>query len=230
MEMRVVFVEPLYQLNAGYVARVSGNFGVKELAFVNPRCEIRGDDAIKYSKHSRELLENAKVYDSIGPAVSGTFSIGTTGIWHKSHAGFMDVYTPERISEMIKEGGHERVSLVLGRDDVGLSKEELRELDAVSFIPSSEGYPVLNVSHALAIYLYELYNKKEIEERFGGIYATDGEIESLVGLFSRFLSTNRYIRDRRSVAMALRHIMGRANPTKKEIHALSIAFSEEREE
>ena len=225
MDLRVVFVEPLYPINVGYVARVAGNFGVKKLYFVKPRCMVTGPDAIKYSKHSRKLLEDAKTCKSLEEAISGTFSIGTSGIWHKSHSSFYDVYTPEGISNIIRENGHEKVALVLGRDDLGLDKEELRLCDAVSFIPSNEDYPILNVSHALAIMLYELYDKEPTREKFNRIYATKSGEETFIRQFERFLAGREGIRDRKSVAMSLKHIIRRANPTKKEINALNSAFS-----
>lgn len=230
MELRVVFVEPLYPINVGYVARICGNFGVEELYLVKPRCDIGSMDAIKYSKHSRRILEGAKVCESLGDAVSGTFSIGTSGIWHKSHGSFYDVYTPDKLSGMIRKNGHKKVSLVIGREDEGLSKEELRTCDAMSFIPSSDGYPVLNVSHALAILLYELYDKGAVKEKFNGIYAAGEDEKSFARQFKKFLAGRKGIRDKKSVAMALEHIIRRANPTKKEINALNSAFSTSKKE
>ena len=227
MEIRVVAVEPLYQINLGYIARISMNFGVKELYLVRPRCRISGNQAIKYSKHARELLESATISKSIEDSIRGTFSIGTTGIWRKSKSSFRNVFTPDKLCGLVKKNGIKRISIVLGRDDTGLGSEEMRLFDAVSFIPAEDKYPVLNISHALAIMLYSLrsseYAPTYALERF---YASEKEIGALEGAFGRFLKKSRTVRDKKAVLSAMKHLLKRANPSKKEVNALHAAFSE----
>ena len=58
-----------------------------------------------------------------------------------------------------------------------------------------------------------------------GLYAGSKELDGLARLFESSLRGNKRIRDKRSVAMAFRHIMRRSLPTRKEINALSIAFA-----
>jgi tRNA/rRNA methyltransferase len=227
VEIRVVVVEPLYQINLGYIARVSMNFGVSELYLVNPRCKINGNQAVKYSKHARSLLEGAKISKSIEESIRGTFSIGTTGIWRKSRGSFRNLFAPDRVCKLVRKNGIGRVSVVLGRDDTGLESEELRLFDALSFIPADDRYPVLNISHALAIMLYSLraseYGEAYALERF---YASGKEITALQDSIGRFLQKNKTVRDKRAVLSAMRHLLKRANPSKKEINALHAAFSE----
>ena len=61
MRLKVIVVEPRYQVNLGYIARVSKNFGVQRLFFVKPRTPLAGKRAVMFAKHGRELLESAKV-------------------------------------------------------------------------------------------------------------------------------------------------------------------------
>ena len=83
MRFKIIIVEPRYQINLGYMARVSKNFGVERLFLVNPRTKI-GGRAIMFSKHAKDLLLNAKVYKSLEQAIIGCdIVIGTTGIWRK---------------------------------------------------------------------------------------------------------------------------------------------------
>src|SRR3989475_12976396 len=49
-----------------------------------------------------------------------------------------------------------RVTLVFGREDFGPLDEELRRCDLLTTIPASPDYPILNLSHAVTILLYEL--------------------------------------------------------------------------
>ena len=55
MKFKIIIVQPRYQINLGYIARVSKNFGIKQLFFVKPRTKI-GHRAIMFSKHARDLL------------------------------------------------------------------------------------------------------------------------------------------------------------------------------
>ncbi len=115
------------------------------------------------------------------------------------------------------------VTLLLGRDDTGLSRDELRLCDASVFIGAGEEYPILNISHALAVILNGLV-AQEGNASMRGLYAGAGEQEALARLFEGSLKGRR-IRDKKSVAMAFRHVVRRSVPTKKELNALSIAFA-----
>jgi TrmH family RNA methyltransferase len=49
-----------------------------------------------------------------------------------------------------------KTAIVFGRESNGLSNEELSMCDSIITIPASTEYPVLNLSHAVAVVLYEL--------------------------------------------------------------------------
>ncbi len=219
-------MEPKYQQNLGYIARVSKNFGVERLVLINPRCNYNGREAIKYSKHARELLENAKIVKRLD-GLKDDLLIGTTGIWHKTNASYYNIYDLDSLSRIVKRAhkAGKGVTLLLGRDDTGLSKEELRLCDATVFIRTNKDYPILNISHALAIILSRFNDEKTDYNFIKGIYADATSEKRLILLFERLLKENPKVRDSKSVSMAFRHIVRRSIATKKEISALSIAFS-----
>ena len=74
MLLKVIIVDPKYQLNVGYIARVSENFGVEKLVFVKPRANILGKKAIMFSKHGVGLLRNANIVESLS-YFGGVFSV-----------------------------------------------------------------------------------------------------------------------------------------------------------
>ncbi len=222
--IKVVLVEPLYQINLGYIARAMGNFGIGDLSLVNPRCNHNGKEAIKYSKHAFPILKKAKVCKSIDDAVKGsTIVVGTTGLWHKSNASFFNVYTLSKAKKALRSG---KIALLIGRDDTGLTKEELQKCDLTIFIPADKGYPILNISHALAIILYEL-RKEELENDtdFSRAYAGEEQIKGMSALFWRSIKNRTDIRDKKAVMFAFDHVARRSMITKKEINAISIALS-----
>ncbi len=225
MDVEVAVMEPKYQINLGYIARVSKNFSIEKLYLINPRCDRNGRDAIKYSKHAKDLLKKARICERMED-LGGGFIVGTTGIWHKTDGSFYNVYDLEsvrRLASRAAAAGRKTIVL-LGRDDTGLSKEELRECDATVSIETSRDYPILNISHALAIILHGLKRGKA-RQVYSRLYANDASKTNMFRLFQRLVNDNPRIRDKRSVNMAFRHVVGRSMPTRKEVNALSIALS-----
>ena len=225
MEISVVAIEPLYQINLGYIARISKNFGIKKIVLVNPRCNHKGKEAIKYSKHARDLLTKATVTESLEDATEGTFVIGTTAIWNKTSEAFHNAYSIEKVISIMKKNGIRKISIILGRDDTGLTKEELSGCDATIHIETIGDYTALNISHALAIVLYEFAKTGKREDFLKEERAGSGEMLRMSELFGRFIAARKDIRDKRAVEMAFNHILKRASPTKKELAAVSVALS-----
>ncbi len=229
MRISVVIVEPRYQINLGYAARVSKNFGVARLYLVRPKCNHCGYRAIMYAKHAREMLERASVRGSIAEAAAGTFVIGSTGLWRKSKAAMYSLYRPDELAAMLLSHRIERVSLLIGREGTGLTPGELAACDAVAWVPAHARYPILNTSHALAILLYAMTSQSFASSQYiralSYVRATSQQRGELIKLFGRRIGMLRRVRNKDRVVRAFAHIIDRANPTNAELAALAIAFS-----
>ena len=225
--IKLILVEPKYQFNLGYTARVAKNFGINELNLVNPKVKVNGKMAKMLAKHAVDLIENAKIYDSIKDAVKGCdIVIGTTGIWRKAIKNKKCACTLDEAVKKIKEGNFKNIALLIGRDDIGLSKEEIEDCDMVIFIPTSKDYPVLNLSHSVAILLYEL-TKNNLGKiyKVKNEYAKRDEIEYLFKLFWKNIEKRKDIRNKRLVLEAFKKAVIYSNLNKNEIHALITALS-----
>jgi len=152
----VVLMEPEHPGNIGAIARVMANFGFENLVLVNPKCDPFSDEAFHRSKHAKEILKNAKIvkklpkYDTI---VATTAQIGNDYNISRSPI------TPSQLSEIINN--KQNIGIVFGRESSGLSNEEIQLCDFVVTIPSVPKYPVLNISHSVAVVLYELSKKSD---------------------------------------------------------------------
>jgi tRNA/rRNA methyltransferase len=222
MKLRVVSVQPLYQINVGYIARVAANFGVTKLYFVRPRCKILGKKAIMYSKHGRRLLESATVCSSVSKAISGSVAVATTAEKHKSSQSFFNTASLEEIGESLHSNGANTISIVLGRDDTGLTKEEIAECDYTLSLDTGSRYKALNISHSLAVILYFLTRNpsNEMEK-----HASAKELERLFLLFSATVGSMDHVRNKKGVARVFERVLRRANLSSEEVAALSAAFS-----
>ncbi|MCL2863243.1 MAG: RNA methyltransferase [Methanimicrococcus sp.] len=156
--LRIVLVEPLYQGNVGSVCRVMKNFGFSELFLVNP-CPLEGE-ARAMSAHAVDVLQNAVICSTIEEAVAGCdVVIGTTGV--RALKGCDHVRTPALFPNVLREKMEEfhpdtKFALLFGREDKGFSNEELEFCSMIATIPASHIYPIMNLSHAVGIMVYEL--------------------------------------------------------------------------
>jgi tRNA/rRNA methyltransferase len=227
VQFKIIIVQPRYQINLGYIARVSQNFGVKKLFLVKPRVKI-GKTAIMFSKHAKDLLLNAKVYQSFDASIKDcNIVIGTTGIWKKAGINFKKVYLIEdAIERASKLGKDKTVGILIGRDDIGLTKDEIAKCDMVAYIGTDAGYPVLNISHALGIILY-LLTKSGFSSAYKDFSENEGvdrkEAEFLFNVFDKLIERKR-IRNKKAVRNTFRRLVYLSQPNRREIHALITAL------
>ncbi|MDD5022563.1 MAG: TrmH family RNA methyltransferase [Candidatus ainarchaeum sp.] len=210
MKTTVIFVEPEYARNIGYVCRVMANFNQKKLVIVNPKCEISGD-AVKYSKHGKEILKNAKVVDDFEKEiVKYDFIVGSTAILRRNKGTIRDVLPLKGFVKNIGEYRGKNIALLLGREGIGLNENEINNCDVLVSIESSNKYPTLNVSHALAVILYSISNRKiKNPERI----AERGEREMIMKLFKKMAQKSK---NPKLAEISFRRIIGRARIKKKE--------------
>ncbi|MFH0818219.1 MAG: RNA methyltransferase, partial [Candidatus Micrarchaeota archaeon] len=147
-EFKIILVGSEYPINLGYCARVLANFGYTEMNLVKPKVKI-GKTALMHSKHGRELLEKAKVYESLKAAtLDCDFVVGTSGITKRGNKTLRSPINLEKFCAMAEKSG-KKFAILFGREGTGLSAEEIRECDFLVSIPASTSYPILNLSHAL---------------------------------------------------------------------------------
>lgn len=216
--VRVVLINPKIEGNVGAVARAMANFGFKDLWLVNP-CEIT-EEAYKRAKHACGILESARRVTTLDEALKGTsLVVGTSGIVSYGEKHFLRIpITPRDLASKIRdfEG---TVALLFGREDLGLLKDELMRCDLLVHIPASKDYPVLNLSHAVAVILYEIYQSCSYNQ--GPTPASEVEREKLNEFFMELLKAIDYPEFRRErTGIMFRRLMGRAVPTKWEFYTI----------
>lgn len=165
----VILVEPAVPGNIGAVARVMANFGFKDLVLVRPKCDHLSEEAQGRSKHARPILKKAKVVH----ALKGfDYLIGTTSALGTDFNIPRSPVTPKELVELLRGKQTKKVGLVFGPEGPGLSNKELEACDFIVTIPTHEEYASMNLSHSVAILLYELY------DAFGS-YKVNGNIRPI---------------------------------------------------
>lgn len=151
----IVLVEPQSPGNVGMVCRAMKNMGLSELRIVKG-CPIDHPEALKFAVSAKDLLETAKVFPSLEDALADTeLSVATT----RRHGKYrLEIFSPEEIVRKIGANlTGNRAALVFGREDSGLTTDELSLCRWHATIPTSSEYGSLNLAQAVLIFCYELF-------------------------------------------------------------------------
>jgi len=220
--MKVVFVEPETSGNIGALARVMNNFGERELILINPQCEVETGDTRARAKHAYDTVKNARKLENLDQVKKEVDTlIGTTGQipdnykWERTHL------TPIQLRENTKKGGGDK-ALVMGREGKGLSNEELRKCDVVAHIPTDEEYPVMNITHAATVFLYELHKIEETEKR----EKISKEKETLFKYVDQIVDQLQRIKKPGETKDITKRVLNKSFLHKKEAYALISFFKE----
>ena len=220
---RIILIEPKVEGNIGAIARVCNNFNATELVLISPQVDHLSEEARNRARHSKHYLENAKVFSDFQSIREHfSFLIGTSAKAGKTYnvyrqPAFSWEWTDEKLLLSSKIG------IVFGREDRGLSNEELSLCDYLVNIPVPGEQKVLNISHAVAIILYEVwkrtYNVVDASEL--EIVSVKREREMLFALFESLVNDIEYEDYRKpNVVHAFRSIVNRSFASKEEIHTL----------
>lgn len=161
MKIYTVFVEAKTSGNIGFLARSMKNFGFDKLVLINP-CKLE-DSAYFQAMHAKEIVEEALFYDNLDDFLKEkkiTTVIGTTGTPGGNHNIKRTPITPEELGKSINT--EDNIALLFGRENYGLTNEEIKKCDILVSIPTHPDYPIMNITHAATILFYEIY--KNIKE------------------------------------------------------------------
>ena len=219
--LRLVLVGVEGAVNLGMIARLAENFGVDELYLVSPVASI--EEAREYAARAAHRLDSAVVVDSLAEALRGSsISICTSSLASDTDILRTPVYPWEAARLAAAYPG--TVSLVMGRESVGLTRDEISMCSLLSTIPASPSYQALNLSNATAIYLYEIYRARLGAPRREG---ADPRLAALIEAYARALAGAVITDERRArdVATALRRVASRLGLHRREAEHLLYLLS-----
>lgn len=179
--VRVVLVRPQIAGNIGAVARCMENFAAGALYLVEPKVSPTSREAMQRSTHGEHRLHSARVVGTLAEALEGSvYAIAASrrpGPVHQADdlnprdmgrvvAEQLAACTAAEAASDSEEQPHtpRDVALLFGSEDNGLSREDLLACDAVVVIPGNPTYPTMNLSHAVAVCLYEVFTAVAVEK------------------------------------------------------------------
>ena len=152
--LRIVLVEPREAGNVGAVARVMKNFGFDDLVIVGEHPQLL-PVAGWWASGADDLLERARFNTTLQEALADAhLTIATTSLRGRTTpAGF----TPQELAkEFATLAGDQRLALVFGREDSGLTREEVVQCQRTALIPTNEAFPTMNLAQAAGVFCFAL--------------------------------------------------------------------------
>lgn len=152
--VHVVLVQPKGPRNVGAVARAMANFGLGKLRLFGGVPKLH-PEALDYAVTAKGLLEEASQVPTLDEALHGlTFILASTA---KRRERTPTLRPREAAARILEEAARGQVGIVFGREDHGLTSEEIGHAHAVLAIETAPECRALNLSHAFTILAYELY-------------------------------------------------------------------------
>ena len=160
--VQIVLVETSHPGNIGSVARAMKNMGLSRLALINPK-KFPHDEATALAGNAGDVLEKAQVFSSIEEAVKNSKIIFATSARERNIE--WPVVSAKDAAQEINQLAAENieVSILFGREDRGLTNEELQLSNKHLIIPADPEYPVLNIAMSTQVVCYELYQASQNE-------------------------------------------------------------------
>ena len=223
--IRIVLVRPRGSGNIGSIARAMKNMGQTELAIVG-KARSRSFWARAMAVHGRDILENAKCYDTIRQAITDcVLVVGTTcrsGLYRKHSR------TPrDAAADIVAAARSGKVALIFGPEDHGLSNKDLEHCQLLMTIPTHPDYQSLNVAQAASICLYELYLASLAPVEYSGIQRAPAEnVERLFDRMRAVLLKIGFLdsENPEHMLLAFRRILGRAGLEDKDVRIFTGLF------
>jgi TrmH family RNA methyltransferase len=154
----VILVEPATPGNIGSTARALKTMGLSDLVVINGPKDFAGhQQAIMMGHGAHELLKGARAVSTWEEATEGLhWLVGTTH--RKRRPQFPQAVEARQAAVKIAEFSQtNRVGIVFGREEAGLTDAELRRCHDVASVPQAAEHPSLNLSQAVMLFAYEVY-------------------------------------------------------------------------
>ncbi|WP_294427584.1 RNA methyltransferase [uncultured Treponema sp.] len=159
----IILCRPEESRNVGAVCRAMANNGLKNLRIVGKKSDFDEERVRILAIHAASIWENAEFFDSITAASKDcVLCAGTTRRRGKKRGKLL---LPEELAESVSPITQDgKIAVVFGNERTGLEEQELDECTMGVTIPSDEGFPSLNLSHAVQLVSYQIF-RKSLEEK-----------------------------------------------------------------
>ena len=155
-QVKIILIETSNSGNIGSVLRAMKTMGFKNLCLVNPK-KFPSDEVKALAANAKDMIDDVVVVDTLDKALSDIdFVVGTSSRIRKVPWPNEPLNTvAPQINKIIESKTN--VGILFGREDRGLTNDELQRCNLHMHIPANEEYPVLNLAMAVQVVCYQIY-------------------------------------------------------------------------
>ncbi|MCC4263689.1 tRNA/rRNA methyltransferase [Oceanimonas baumannii] len=153
MELYFVLESPARPENVGAAARAMKTMGFERMRIINSR--VHEQEQAQWVAHgAQELLEQAEYFPTLADGLADMdLVIATTA---RRRGRYQHYMTPREAVAQVNNKAVQRVAILFGCEESGLSNEHLAQADIISYLPLKVSYPSLNLGQAIMLYAWEL--------------------------------------------------------------------------
>jgi tRNA (cytidine32/uridine32-2'-O)-methyltransferase len=226
--VRIILIGTSHPGNIGSTARAMKTMGLSDLVLIDPECEVDGK-SVALSAGASDVLKNHKVYNTLDEGIADcTLVIGASARPRTLDWPMLD---PREMGEKVaNESQTQKVALVFGRENSGLSNDELQKCHFHVFIPANPDYSSLNLAMAVQTLSYEVrmaFLASEASPKIVEEYPRAADFEGMLEHLEQTLFEIGFIVPAHPglVMEKLRRLFNRARPEINELRMLRGIFS-----
>ncbi|ATD22164.1 TPA: RNA methyltransferase [Acinetobacter baumannii] len=242
-QVRIVMVNTTLPANIGSALRAMKTMGLSKLVLVSPKTYPH-PDIQALAAGAQDLLEQVEIVETLEEAIKDCHLVfGTSARSRTIPWPLLDVRPASK--EAIKAAAQgQQIAIVFGREDRGLTNEELALANYHLTIPVNSDYGVLNVAQAIQVVCYELrmsvLEQKDVASDAGQMPLAQGQsmqwdeplvtqqqMEEFYPHLEKMLTEIEFLdpENPRLLPLRLRRLFGRIQLDRMEYHLLRGIFS-----
>ena len=220
--------QPQLSENIGACARAIKNFNFKNLIIVKPKPIFPNDKILATSVGARNLITNAKVYETLESAIQKVdYVIATSARFRNKNIKHI------KLKDLKKIDFNKKVGFLFGSEASGLSNNEISYANFTMQIPTNPNFKSLNLSHSVIIIAQTVANIISLK---GATYskskkvslASKKDVQAMTNLCIKKLEEKSFFRplEKRPIMLEnLRSIFSKMELSEKETRILSSVFA-----
>ena len=220
--------QPQLSENVGASARAMKNFKFKKLIIVKPKPIFPNDKILATSVGAKDLIVNAKVYESLEQAVKkADYVIAASARFRNKNIKHI------KLNDLKKIDFNKKVAFLFGSESSGLSNNEISYANCTMQIPTNPDFKSLNLSHSVIIVAHTVANIISLK---GTKYskskkvtpASKRDVQAMTNLCIKRLEEKSFFKplEKRPIMLEnLRSIFSKMELSEKETRILSSVFA-----
>jgi len=220
--------QPQLSENIGACARAIKNFRFKKLVIVKPKPIFPNDKILAISVGAKDLIINAKVYETLESAVKKVdYVIATSARFRNKNIKHI------KLNDLKKIDFNKKVAFLFGSEASGLSNNEISYANYTMQIPTNPDFKSLNLSHSVIIVAHTVANIISLEgEKYSKSkkvsLASKRDVQAMTNLCIKKLEEKSFFKpsEKRPIMLEnLRSIFSKMELSVKETRILSSVFA-----